>query len=426
MSSSFILGLDLGTSGFRAQLVSNGKTVFSAHQSRIDTYARKLSCSTTEQVTQDWLLMLDGLFAQLTDYLPRVNALIADATSSTLVGVDSSGRVIEPAIMYHDSRATTQARAYRHMLDSDSSAQGAQASLAKALWLTEHTKARQIWHQLDWLYAQLLDPPLQSSYSDVNTQLKMGVDPTNLTWPKPIQSLATWPLPQILLPGTPIGSVSQHAMKRWKLPSHCQVYAGTTDSIASFLATPATKPGDLVIAMGSTLAFKLLSEQPLASAQHGIYSHRLNQAWLVGGASNAGGAIYTTRFDTPRLTQLSQQLKGIANPDIARYPLAQIGERFPIADPNFPASDFSDLNDELAFISMTEGLVKLEQAVYNQLNQMGATISRIFSIGGGIQNQAWQARRMDIFGDKLAPLPNPDAPHNSAAYGVTRLITDQF
>ncbi|AHF01293.1 carbohydrate kinase [Thiomicrospira aerophila AL3] len=425
-TSAYILGLDLGTSGFRAQLVCEGQSVFAAHQARIDTYAKQHNFLPSEQSTQDWLLMLDGLFAQLKDFLPQVKAVIADATSSTVIGLDKDKQVIEPAIMYNDNRAQAEAKSYRNLLAADSPAQGAQASLAKALWLFKHTATKHIWHQLDWLYAQFLDPPLQFAYSDVNTQLKMGVDPVKLSWPDSVQALAKWPLPRIRLTGSPIGTVGQQARQRWGLPVSCQVYAGTTDSIASFLATPAARPGDLVITMGSTLAFKLLSSKPLASAKHGLYSHRLGQAWLVGGASNAGGAIYQTRFNTERLSQLSQQLVGRAQPELARYPLTQTGERFPLADPQHPASHFDDLTDEQAFISMTEGLVALEQAAYDQLTRMGAKIERIFSIGGGVRNQAWQARRRQLFGDRLAPLPDPDASTNSAAFGVTRLITESF
>jgi xylulokinase len=80
----------------------------------------------------------------------------------------------------------------------------------------------------------------------------------------------------------------------------------------------------------------------------------------------------------------------------------------------------------MAFISITEGLVALEQAAYDQFHKMGLPIKRIFSIGGGLRNQAWQLRRMAQFGDTLAPLPDPDAPTNTAAFGVTRLITDHF
>lgn len=47
---------------------------------------------------------------------------------------------------------------------------------------------------------------------------------------------------------------------RFGLPASCQVVAGTTDSIAAFIAANATAPGHAVTSLGSTLAVKMLSE----------------------------------------------------------------------------------------------------------------------------------------------------------------------
>ena len=51
--------------------------------------------------------------------------------------------------------------------------------------------------------------------------------------------------------------------------------AGTTDSIAAFLASGASGVGDAVTSLGSTLAIKLLSERPVDDSRYGVYSHRL-------------------------------------------------------------------------------------------------------------------------------------------------------
>ena len=51
--------------------------------------------------------------------------------------------------------------------------------------------------------------------------------------------------------------------------------------------------------LGSTLAVKLLSATPCDDASRGIYSHRLGDLWLVGGASNVGCAVLREQgFDT--------------------------------------------------------------------------------------------------------------------------------
>ena len=92
----------------------------------------------------------------------------------------------------------------------------------------------------------------------------------------------------------------------------CIVTGGTTDSIAAFLAASSSagasmsssdsehegsssssemQVGDAVTSIGSTLAVKLMSEKRIDNSEYGVYSHRLNGKWLVGGASNTGGAV---------------------------------------------------------------------------------------------------------------------------------------
>jgi sugar (pentulose or hexulose) kinase len=55
------------------------------------------------------------------------------------------------------------------------------------------------------------------------------------------------------------------------------VCAGTTDSIAAFVAAGVSQPGEAVTSLGSTLAVKLLSQQRLDDAAYGVYSHKLGE-----------------------------------------------------------------------------------------------------------------------------------------------------
>lgn len=86
--------------------------------------------------------------------------------------------------------------------------------------------------------------------------------------------------------------------------------------------------------MGSTLAIKLLSTNRIEDARYGVYSHRLNDKWLVGGASNTGGAVLRKIFTDEQLDKLSEQINPTKASSLDYYPLQAIGERFPMADPN--------------------------------------------------------------------------------------------
>lgn len=89
-----------------------------------------------------------------------------------------------------------------------------------------------------------------------------------------------------------------------------------------------------VTSLGSTLAIKLLSTKRVDDARYGVYSHRLDDKWLVGGASNTGGAILRQLFSDEQLERLSREINPTVASTLDYYPLKSSGERFPIADPN--------------------------------------------------------------------------------------------
>jgi sugar (pentulose or hexulose) kinase len=89
-----------------------------------------------------------------------------------------------------------------------------------------------------------------------------------------------------------------------------------------------------VTALGSTLTIKLLSEAPLFAPEYGIYSHRIGDSWLAGGASNSGGKVLAQHFAAERIAELTSRIDAETESGLDYYPLPGKGERFPIADPD--------------------------------------------------------------------------------------------
>lgn len=67
-------------------------------------------------------------------------------------------------------------------------------------------------------------------------------------------------------------------------------------------------PEQAVTSLGSTLAIKLLSTTRIDDARFGLYSHRLGTTWLVGGASNSGGAVLRQHFSDEQLAALTPRM----------------------------------------------------------------------------------------------------------------------
>jgi len=199
------------------------------------------------------------------------------------------------------------------------------------------------------------------------------------------------------------------------------VRAGTTDSIAAFLAAGATQPGEAVSSLGSTLVLKLLSQQRVESPQHGVYSHRFGKLWLAGGASNSGGAVLRLFFADAELQSLSRRIDASQPSGLDYYPLPQPGERFPINDPLYPPRLTPRPDDNAHFLhGLLEGIARIEMQGYKLLQELGATpLTAVLSAGGGAHNEAFTAIRARLLG-----VPVRTAVHAEAAYGSALLARD--
>lgn len=81
----------------------------------------------------------------------------------------------------------------------------------------------------------------------------------------------------VVAPSAPVAFITAAVASRTGLPADCLVCAGTTDSIAAFVAAGVSEVGEAVTSLGSTLAVKLLSDRRVDDAAYGVYSHRLGE-----------------------------------------------------------------------------------------------------------------------------------------------------
>jgi D-ribulokinase len=411
MTTVFSLGIDFGTSGARA-IVLNAEGIPQAETNYTFDQGRP-SC-------QQWQIALFSLLEQLPRAVrSHIYRLAIAGTSSTVLLCDQAGQPIAAPLLYNDARAEAMVAALRHLAPSGHTVLSATSSLAKFLWLQQHRDgppARYFLHQADWL-AGLLHG--QWGISDYHNSLKLGYDVERLDYPTWLADLPGRSLfPQVVGPGTAIGPVTSAISARYHLPTACQVCAGTTDSIAAFLASGVTMPGEAVTSLGSTLVIKLLSQTRLEDANYGIYSHRLGDLWLVGGASNTGGAVLRQFFSDGELAQLSRQIDPQQASPLRYYPLVQKGDRFPLNDPELLPQLEPRPADPVAFLhGLLEGIARIEATAYQLLQAQGATpLSQVYTAGGGAKNSSWMTMRQRLLG-----VPVRAARQTQAAYGAAIL-----
>ncbi|KAI9123994.1 hypothetical protein K1719_005294 [Acacia pycnantha] len=321
------LGLNFGTSGARFSAIDKNGTIQAEAQREYPWYKNG--------ETQDWVRSWREILFLLLEDIPldvrkHIVSISIDGTSATTLIVDSeTGEPLGRPFLYNESCPDALPMVKSIAPPNHTVCSGSSTLCKLVSWwnhVDSNKKSAQLLHQADWLL-WLIHGKL--GVSDYNNALKVGYDPE-------VDSYPAW-------------------LKTLELNLVFKVVcAGTTDSIAAFLAARVSQPGDAVTSLGSTLAIKLLSNTRIEDSRFGVYSHRLDDKWLVGGASNSDQSLGSLPLDY--------------------YPLPKAGERFPVSDPNLsPRLLPRPENDAEYLHGILESIARIEAKGYELLKEMGAT-----------------------------------------------------
>uniref|UniRef100_A0A2N9G486 D-ribulose kinase n=1 Tax=Fagus sylvatica TaxID=28930 RepID=A0A2N9G486_FAGSY len=411
------LGLDFGTSGARFALIDKRGTIHAQGKREYPLYKR----DETMDWVRSWKQTLFSLLEDVPFHLRQIIASISiDGTSATTMIIDSTtGEPLWRPFLYNESCSDALPIVKSIAPENHTVCSGSSTLCKLVSWwnsVDSNKEFAALLHQADWLL-WLLHGNL--GVTDYNNALKVGYDPELDSYPpwllsQPYSQL----LPSVKDPGTPIGVLKEDIRTQYGFPKDCVVCTGTTDSIAAFLAARATKPGKAVTSLGSTLAIKLLSTSRVDDARYGVYSHRLDDRWLVGGASNTGGAVLRQIFTDEQLENLSEQINPMKTSPLDYYPLPTVGERFPVADPKkVPRLHPRPESDDEYLHGIFESIARIEAKAYSLLKDLGATqVEEVFTAGGGAKNEKWMKIRERVLG-----LPVSRAIQTEAAYGAALL-----
>jgi sugar (pentulose or hexulose) kinase len=413
----FVIGLDLGTSGVRAVAVDASGKILALGAATLPP--TKATGTRREQSPEDWWngcrTALDELSQQID--LSGARAIAVDATSGTILPVDNHNRPLAPARMYDDADTGDLAAQINSLAPRESAAHGATSPAARALEWAKLPRLHCIIHQADWINGCLGATDWQT---DENNALKTGYDPVSRTWPDWLRAFGLSPgiLPEVVPVGTPIGHVSGQAAIALGIPEGITIAAGTTDGCATFLASGATEPGEASTALGSTIVLKLLSDRPIFAPELGIYSHRIGDTWLAGGASNCGGQTLLKFFTQDQLASLESSLDHAKPTGTDYYPLPSVGERFPVSDPHLAPRLTPRPADDAQFLQgIYEAFARVEQTGFAKLAELGGPALRnVRHAGGGSRSATWMALRGKSLG-----VPQLPAWSEEAAAGAARL-----
>ncbi len=304
------LGIDLGTQGVRALAVTGDGRVLGRGSAPL---AGERDGDRHEQQPSRWW---EGVGTAVREALrppaaARVRGVAVCGTSGTVLLADPRGTPLTPALMYDDSRAAAEAR--------DAQEAGAEVwarlgyriqpswALAKLLWLvrrngaaTAGLRGARVCHQADFVTTRLVGRPVPT---DSSHALKTGYDPRGRTWPRALHEqlgLSGLDFPEVVAPGTVLGTVGAEAAAFTGLAEGTPVVAGMTDGCAAQLASGAWDIGQWNTVLGTTLVIKGVTAEPLTDPAGVLYNHRSADGnWLPGGASSVGAGALARAFPGP-------------------------------------------------------------------------------------------------------------------------------
>ncbi|WP_424969744.1 FGGY-family carbohydrate kinase [Dinoroseobacter sp. S76] len=421
--SGLRLGIDIGTSGIRsAVLEADGTQISSARAAHLpQPDPDRIDAEAWWQATCTCLAAQGAALAEIGRDLREVTRIGIDGTSGTMVLTDAALRPVTRALMYNSTGFEAEASRIAAACPGSHIAKGSNSALARALCLQDEDtdrRATHLLHQADFIAAKLLG---QGGVSDENNTLKLGYDPETETWPDwfAATGLRLELLPRVLPAGAAIDRISGDAAAALGLSRDAVIHAGTTDSIAAFLAAAPLVPGAAVTSLGTTLALKILSPNRVDAPELGLYSHKLGDIWLVGGASNTGGGVLASLFSPQELAALSREIDPTKQSPLDYYPLLKPGERFPVNDPTLAPRMTPRPEDDAAFLhGLLESIARIEAQGYAAIAERGGPQpSQLYTAGGGAQNPVWTQIRARCLG-----LAIRDAGDCEASVGIARLI----
>lgn len=398
-----VIGIDLATAGARCVAIDarTGAVLGSADRGlprpvRTPGGHSRQSAAYGDVARQ----LLEEVCRTLPPSSPPVRAVSVTATSGTVVAADASGRPRSQARLYDDTwaAAVIDKAAVRHA-----------PALGRARLLLDEVPGGHLLTSADVALSALAGRLVAG---DTSHWLKAGLDLSTKEFDPALLDALGVPcerLPELVVPGTVIGSVAVTIASRLGLPDDVLLVAGMTDGCTAQISTGAVHDGDTMGVLGTTLVMKAVSSDQINTPDGAVYSHLgPDGRFWPGGASNSGGGVLAAEFRSGNPVALDSAADVRGPSTLVRYPLTRPGERFPVADQALTDLQSAQPVDEIdAYRAVLDGVALVERLGLERLASLGVRSRRHVVTGGGSRSPVWNSIRAALVGPAVADGAGP-------------------
>lgn len=425
-AASLFLGLDVGTQGTKALLVDAAARRVVARAAAAYGLLSDLPPGSAEQHPDTWIAAVEATARQVLDGVApeRVAGIGVSGQQHGCVVLDADGEVVRPAKLWCDTSTAAEAEELSQQLGRPVPC-GYTAS--KVLWLRRHEPAN--WARV---HAVLLPHDYVNFRLTGSRSMECG-DASGTGWfdactrtfdaaaMRAVDAELAAKLPPLLPAGGLCGGLSADGARLLGLRQGTPVAAGGGDNMMAAIGAGATRPGVVVMSLGTSGTVFTRSEQPVLDRRGWIAPFCSSDgAWLpLLCVMNLTGVVEEVAAafggDHAALTAAARRVP-FGSEGLLWLPFLQ-GERVP----DLPAATGT-------LLGMRPGLLRaghlyraaLEGTALNlafgcaRLRELGIAVDVVRVCGGASSNALWRQSLADLIGARVTPLLETE----SAALGA--------
>ncbi len=445
---SYVIGCDVGTSGTKAIVVSEGGKILSNVMVEYPLSTPRPGWA--EQHPDTWVKAafeaIAGAVKKSGVKAQEVKALGFSGQMHSSVFLDKNGKVLRPALLWCDTRThqecleITRKVGENHLRQWVSNPALEGFTLPKILWVKKHEP--KIYKQI----AQVLMPKdyvrykltgvLGTEVSDAAGTLYFDVK--NRCWSKEILSKLGIPLiwfPQVVESQQICGHLTIAAAKVLGVKRGTPVVGGGADNTCGAVGNGIIKTGDVMASIGTSGVFFAHTDQVKVDPKMRVHTfcHSVPKKWYLMGVMLSAGYSLRWYRDTLGLTEKEIGKKTGRDAYNVLSDLAEkapegsegllflpylMGERTPHKDPHARAAFIgaSARHGRAHFArSVFEGMIFGMRDSLEIFRKLKVPIRQVVATGGGAVNPFQRQLQADIYGEEVVTVNSQEAPAFGAA-----------
>lgn len=427
------IGLDLGTSGLKAVLMTPEQRVVA--EANAPLKVSRPHAGWSEQAPSDWIAaaeqVLDALAARHS--LAEVQGIGLSGQMHGAVLLDASDQVLRPCILWNDTRSHAEAA----RMDADPQFRKISGNIVfpgftapKLAWVATHEpqifgKIAKVLLPKDYLRLWLTGEHVAEMSDAAGTS---WLDTGARDWSDALLSATNLNRAQMprLVEGSDVsGTLRAPLASRWSIPARAVVAGGGGDNAASAIGVGVVKAGDAFISLGTSGVLLAANDgyQPDPATAVHTFCHCLPARWHQMGVilAAADALEWYARLTGQSAATLTEGLGPLAAPARALFLPYLGGERTPHNDAAVRGAflGLEHAADTAAGArAILEGVTFAIRDSRDALAATGTRITSLIAIGGGSKSDYWLAALATALN---TPIDVPVSGDFGGAFGAARL-----